>query len=210
LPLEVQAAVEQWMQWDEDESTRAEVMDLVQKGVKVFLLVYRCPSDSKKRKKKRKNVIVIYPTGIIVDVSVKRCLKNVSNLISGFRIIGWAPVYVVRSISLYDIIRLAPLKRAPTAQVGQKGLLSSSSSSTLCAGASDELRGRMCERLTFGTAGLRGLMGAGFNRMNALTVVQVDTPLDPLWTPLLTPSGPPAGDAGPLYPPLSHHPPLRR
>ena len=39
-------------------------------------------------------------------------------------------------------------------------------------GVVEELRERMCERLVFGTAGLRGLMGAGFNRMNHLTVVQ--------------------------------------
>ncbi|XP_077370319.1 glucose 1,6-bisphosphate synthase [Festucalex cinctus] len=35
-----------------------------------------------------------------------------------------------------------------------------------------ELRHRFCSRLTFGTAGLRAPMGAGFNRINDLTVIQ--------------------------------------
>ncbi|QLQ81802.1 hypothetical protein HG537_0G00560 [Torulaspora globosa] len=35
-----------------------------------------------------------------------------------------------------------------------------------------ELRERLGKRLTFGTAGLRAKMGAGFNRMNALVVIQ--------------------------------------
>uniref|UniRef100_A0A5S6QU03 Phosphoglucomutase-2 n=1 Tax=Trichuris muris TaxID=70415 RepID=A0A5S6QU03_TRIMR len=38
--------------------------------------------------------------------------------------------------------------------------------------ATDELRARMMGRITFGTAGLRGAMGAGFKRMNDLVVVQ--------------------------------------
>ncbi|XP_029303125.1 glucose 1,6-bisphosphate synthase isoform X2 [Cottoperca gobio] len=36
----------------------------------------------------------------------------------------------------------------------------------------DELRLRLCSRLSFGTAGLRAPMGAGFNRINDLTVIQ--------------------------------------
>ncbi|KAK3262883.1 hypothetical protein CYMTET_28287, partial [Cymbomonas tetramitiformis] len=40
------------------------------------------------------------------------------------------------------------------------------------AGAETELEERLAQRLEFGTAGLRGLMGAGFSRMNSLTVVQ--------------------------------------
>ncbi|MHC5848314.1 hypothetical protein ACYT7O_11125, partial [Streptococcus pyogenes] len=35
-----------------------------------------------------------------------------------------------------------------------------------------ELRKRLSERLTFGTAGLRGVMAAGFNAMNDLVVIQ--------------------------------------
>ncbi|XP_057686038.1 glucose 1,6-bisphosphate synthase [Corythoichthys intestinalis] len=35
-----------------------------------------------------------------------------------------------------------------------------------------ELRGRFCSTLSFGTAGLRAPMGAGFNRINDLTVIQ--------------------------------------
>ncbi|CDW56233.1 phosphoglucomutase 2 [Trichuris trichiura] len=38
--------------------------------------------------------------------------------------------------------------------------------------AKDELRARMIGRITFGTAGLRGTMGAGFKRMNDLVVLQ--------------------------------------
>ena len=34
----------------------------------------------------------------------------------------------------------------------------------------DEIRERFCQELTFGTAGLRGIMGAGSNRMNVYTV----------------------------------------
>ncbi|KAK1899903.1 Glucose 16-bisphosphate synthase [Dissostichus eleginoides] len=34
----------------------------------------------------------------------------------------------------------------------------------------EELRSRLCSRMSFGTAGLRGPMGAGFNRVNDLTV----------------------------------------
>ncbi|KAK5928801.1 hypothetical protein CgunFtcFv8_010091 [Champsocephalus gunnari] len=36
----------------------------------------------------------------------------------------------------------------------------------------EELRSRLCSRMSFGTAGLRGPMGAGFNRVNDLTVIQ--------------------------------------
>ena len=36
-----------------------------------------------------------------------------------------------------------------------------------------ELRKIMGERLAFGTAGLRGPMGAGYNRMNHITVLKV-------------------------------------
>ncbi|XP_061916804.1 glucose 1,6-bisphosphate synthase isoform X3 [Entelurus aequoreus] len=36
----------------------------------------------------------------------------------------------------------------------------------------DELRSRLSSRLTFGTAGLRAPMGAGFNRINDLTIIQ--------------------------------------
>lgn len=39
-------------------------------------------------------------------------------------------------------------------------------------GDADELRARLCSRLAFGTAGLRGLAGAGFSRMNAVVVAQ--------------------------------------
>lgn len=38
--------------------------------------------------------------------------------------------------------------------------------------AREELRARMCSRLAFGTAGLRGLCGAGFSRMNSVVVAQ--------------------------------------
>ncbi|XP_069390882.1 glucose 1,6-bisphosphate synthase isoform X2 [Paralichthys olivaceus] len=36
----------------------------------------------------------------------------------------------------------------------------------------DALRSRLCSRMSFGTAGLRAPMGAGFNRINDLTVIQ--------------------------------------
>ncbi|XP_047450564.1 glucose 1,6-bisphosphate synthase [Mugil cephalus] len=39
-------------------------------------------------------------------------------------------------------------------------------------GALEELRSRLCSRMSFGTAGLRAPMGAGFNRINDLTVIQ--------------------------------------
>jgi hypothetical protein len=35
-------------------------------------IVSRCPSDNKKREKEKRSADVIYPTGIIVDVNVKR------------------------------------------------------------------------------------------------------------------------------------------
>ncbi|RVE65310.1 hypothetical protein OJAV_G00134790 [Oryzias javanicus] len=44
--------------------------------------------------------------------------------------------------------------------------------SLLEAGRLDEVRSRLCGRLSFGTAGLRAPMGAGFNRINDLTVIQ--------------------------------------
>ncbi|MEY4742995.1 MAG: hypothetical protein RIR34_334, partial [Actinomycetota bacterium] len=40
------------------------------------------------------------------------------------------------------------------------------------AGAEDELRARFGKRLQFGTAGLRGRLGAGLNRMNRVSVAQ--------------------------------------
>ncbi len=43
----------------------------------------------------------------------------------------------------------------------------------LDAGNVAELRKLLGERLAFGTAGLRGPMGAGYNRMNHITVLQV-------------------------------------
>uniref|UniRef100_A0A8C3G0R7 Phosphoglucomutase n=1 Tax=Chrysemys picta bellii TaxID=8478 RepID=A0A8C3G0R7_CHRPI len=39
-------------------------------------------------------------------------------------------------------------------------------------GMNKELRDRLCCRLTFGTAGLRSAMGAGFCYINDLTVIQ--------------------------------------
>lgn len=36
----------------------------------------------------------------------------------------------------------------------------------------EELHGRLDERISFGTAGLRSRMEAGFSRMNTLTVLQ--------------------------------------
>uniref|UniRef100_A0A3Q1CE91 Phosphoglucomutase 2-like 1 n=1 Tax=Amphiprion ocellaris TaxID=80972 RepID=A0A3Q1CE91_AMPOC len=44
--------------------------------------------------------------------------------------------------------------------------------SLIAAGHLDELRSRLCSRMSFGTAGLRAPMGAGFNRINDLTVIQ--------------------------------------
>ncbi|XP_030008249.1 glucose 1,6-bisphosphate synthase [Sphaeramia orbicularis] len=44
--------------------------------------------------------------------------------------------------------------------------------SLVAAGRHDELRSRLCSRMSFGTAGLRAPMGAGFNRINDLTVIQ--------------------------------------
>uniref|UniRef100_A0A7N8Y7X8 Phosphoglucomutase 2 like 1 n=1 Tax=Mastacembelus armatus TaxID=205130 RepID=A0A7N8Y7X8_9TELE len=42
----------------------------------------------------------------------------------------------------------------------------------LLAGRLDDLRSRLCSRMSFGTAGLRAPMGAGFNRINDLTIIQ--------------------------------------
>ncbi|XP_062329349.1 glucose 1,6-bisphosphate synthase [Osmerus eperlanus] len=42
----------------------------------------------------------------------------------------------------------------------------------LQSGDKEELRRRMCSRMTFGTAGLRAAMGAGFARINDLTIIQ--------------------------------------
>ncbi|KAM4046069.1 glucose 1,6-bisphosphate synthase [Anomaloglossus baeobatrachus] len=39
-------------------------------------------------------------------------------------------------------------------------------------GKNKELRERLCSRMTFGTAGLRSAMGAGFSRINDLTIIQ--------------------------------------
>ncbi|XP_017260750.2 glucose 1,6-bisphosphate synthase [Kryptolebias marmoratus] len=44
--------------------------------------------------------------------------------------------------------------------------------SLVAAGRLDDLRSRLCNSLSFGTAGLRAPMGAGFNRINDLTVIQ--------------------------------------
>eukprot|EP00064_Thunnus_orientalis_P021260 superscaffoldBa00006339_g21418 len=44
--------------------------------------------------------------------------------------------------------------------------------SLVAAGRWEELRSRLCSRMSFGTAGLRAPMGAGFNRINDLTVIQ--------------------------------------
>uniref|UniRef100_A0A3Q3W7A0 Uncharacterized protein n=1 Tax=Mola mola TaxID=94237 RepID=A0A3Q3W7A0_MOLML len=44
--------------------------------------------------------------------------------------------------------------------------------SLLAAGRLDDLRTRLCSRMSFGTAGLRAPMGAGFSRINDLTVIQ--------------------------------------
>ncbi|XP_035856956.1 glucose 1,6-bisphosphate synthase isoform X1 [Sander lucioperca] len=42
----------------------------------------------------------------------------------------------------------------------------------VAAGRREDLRTRLCSRMSFGTAGLRAPMGAGFNRINDLTVIQ--------------------------------------
>uniref|UniRef100_A0A674N272 Phosphoglucomutase 2-like 1 n=1 Tax=Takifugu rubripes TaxID=31033 RepID=A0A674N272_TAKRU len=47
-----------------------------------------------------------------------------------------------------------------------------SCSSLVAAGRQDDLRKRLCCRMSFGTAGLRAPMGAGFSRINDLTVIQ--------------------------------------
>lgn len=39
-------------------------------------------------------------------------------------------------------------------------------------GQFDHLKSLLCNRLTFGTAGIRGRMGAGFNQMNDLVIIQ--------------------------------------
>uniref|UniRef100_A0A3B5QVC6 Phosphoglucomutase 2-like 1 n=1 Tax=Xiphophorus maculatus TaxID=8083 RepID=A0A3B5QVC6_XIPMA len=44
--------------------------------------------------------------------------------------------------------------------------------SLVAAGRLEDLRSRLCSRMSFGTAGLRAPMGAGFNRINDLTVIQ--------------------------------------
>ncbi|XP_035535787.1 glucose 1,6-bisphosphate synthase [Morone saxatilis] len=44
--------------------------------------------------------------------------------------------------------------------------------SLVAAGHLDDLRKRLCSRMSFGTAGLRAAMGAGFSRINDLTVIQ--------------------------------------
>ncbi|KAM4742766.1 glucose 1,6-bisphosphate synthase [Anableps anableps] len=44
--------------------------------------------------------------------------------------------------------------------------------SLVAAGHLDDLRSRLCSRMSFGTAGLRAPMGAGFNRINDLTIIQ--------------------------------------
>ncbi|XP_015241498.1 PREDICTED: glucose 1,6-bisphosphate synthase [Cyprinodon variegatus] len=44
--------------------------------------------------------------------------------------------------------------------------------SLVAAGRLDDLRSRLCSRMSFGTAGLRAPMGAGFNRINDLTIIQ--------------------------------------
>ncbi|XP_049433554.1 glucose 1,6-bisphosphate synthase [Epinephelus fuscoguttatus] len=44
--------------------------------------------------------------------------------------------------------------------------------SLVAAGRLEDLRKRLCSRMSFGTAGLRAPMGAGFNRINDLTVIQ--------------------------------------
>ncbi|KAG7464250.1 glucose 1,6-bisphosphate synthase [Solea senegalensis] len=44
--------------------------------------------------------------------------------------------------------------------------------SLVAAGQVNDLRSRLSSRMTFGTAGLRAPMGAGFNRINDLTIIQ--------------------------------------
>lgn len=44
--------------------------------------------------------------------------------------------------------------------------------SLVAAGRHDELRARLLSHMNFGTAGLRAAMGAGFSRINDLTVIQ--------------------------------------
>lgn len=44
--------------------------------------------------------------------------------------------------------------------------------SLVAAGRLEDLRARLCSRMSFGTAGLRAPMGAGFNRINDLTIIQ--------------------------------------
>lgn len=44
--------------------------------------------------------------------------------------------------------------------------------SLVAAGQHDELRARLLSHMNFGTAGLRAAMGAGFSRINDLTVIQ--------------------------------------
>ncbi|XP_041850854.1 glucose 1,6-bisphosphate synthase isoform X1 [Melanotaenia boesemani] len=44
--------------------------------------------------------------------------------------------------------------------------------SLVAAGRLDDLRSRLCSRMSFGTAGLRAPMGAGFSRINDLTIIQ--------------------------------------
>lgn len=56
------------------------------------------------------------------------------------------------------------LDRNPTSRAKVEALISK--------GDEASLRDIMCQRLEFGTAGLRGKMGPGFNRMNAVTVQQ--------------------------------------
>lgn len=60
--------------------------------------------------------------------------------------------------------------------------------SLVAAGQHDELRARLLSRMTFGTAGLRAPMGAGFSRINDLTVIQATqvSPAHLLLVPALT------------------------
>uniref|UniRef100_A0A3Q2Q0P9 Phosphoglucomutase 2 like 1 n=1 Tax=Fundulus heteroclitus TaxID=8078 RepID=A0A3Q2Q0P9_FUNHE len=54
--------------------------------------------------------------------------------------------------------------------------------SLVAGGCLDELRSRLCGRMSFGTAGLRAPMGAGFNRINDLTIIQSTQVTDQLVT----------------------------
>lgn len=54
----------------------------------------------------------------------------------------------------------------------------------LSAARLDELRARLCSRMSFGTAGLRAPMGAGFSRINDLTIIQ-STQVSPAHIPPL-------------------------